>query len=112
MAINNTISQNFVSGFHNQVMGAGKTFIIYNLIERHREINKQKSGVYVILCERQDILRQMFFDKDGNIDKIKKEFLKENMIINLNRFHIEERVFEKSKDMNRLSHIFFLLRLD
>ena len=98
IAINSTIKQNFCSGFHNQVMGAGKTFIIYNLIERHREINKQKSGVYVILCERQDILRQMFFDTDGNIDKVKKEFLKENMIINLNRFYIEERVFEKSKD--------------
>ena len=98
MAINNTISQKFVSGFHNQVMGAGKTYIIYNLIERHREINSQKSGVYVILCERQDILRNMFFNVDGLIDKKKKQFLRENIIINLNKFHIEERVFEKSKD--------------
>jgi superfamily II DNA or RNA helicase len=104
IAINSTIKQNFSSGFHNQVMGAGKTFIIYNLIEKHREIHNQKSGVYVILCERQDILRSTIFDADGNIDKKKKDFLKENMIINLNKYYIEERIFgtSKSKQINLL----------
>ena len=32
-AINNTIEQGFISGIHHQIMGAGKTFIMLNLIQ-------------------------------------------------------------------------------
>jgi hypothetical protein len=79
-------------------MGSGKSFIIYNLIEEHRKKYNKNNGIYMIVCDRLDILQSMFFTKDGEIDRDKKKFLKDNAIINLNNFYIEERVFGTKKE--------------
>ena len=96
IAIKNIIDQNFKSGVFNEIMGAGKTYIIFNTISKHYEMYPNK-GLYVIACFRQEILKDMIFDSDGEIDVIKKEKLKTYNIIDLDKFNIIDRVHHKKK---------------
>ncbi len=98
LAIQNTIKQKFKSGVHDQIMGAGKSYIILNLIWNHYQLNKNNL-IYPIICYRQEILKDLFFDKDNNIDEKKKKFWKDNDIIDLDKFNIIDRVNKKSKDI-------------
>lgn len=98
-AIENTISQNFSSGVHNQIMGAGKTFIILKTIWEHFKLNLNNKKIYIITCFRQEILRDLFFDKDGEIDEEKVDFFRDNDIIDLEKFNIINRVHEKQKSI-------------
>lgn len=102
-AINNTIAQNFKSGVHNQIMGSGKTYIIFKTIDEHYKMDPT-NGLYVISCFRQEILKDMLFDKDGDVDGDKVEKLKSFGIIDLNEFNIIDRVHEKKKTI-KLSKI-------
>ena len=95
-AIENTIKQNFKSGVHDQIMGAGKSYIILNLIWKHYQLNKNNL-VYPIVCYRQEILKDLFFDKNNIIDKKKKKFWKDNDIIDLDKFNIIDCVNYKQK---------------
>lgn len=96
-AVLSTISQLFSCGIHNQIMGAGKTFIILNTIWEHFKLNPDNKKLYIITCFRQEILKDLFFDDDGDIDEEKAEFLRENKIIDLDKFKIINRVHEKKK---------------
>jgi superfamily II DNA or RNA helicase len=96
-AIKNTLEQNFSCGVHNQIMGAGKTFIILKTIWEHFKLNKDNKKIYVITCFRQEILKDLFFDDDGDIDEDKEIFFKENDVIELDKFNIINRVHEKNK---------------
>ena len=95
-AIENTIKQNFKSGVHDQIMGAGKSYIILNLIWKHYQLNKNNL-VYPIVCYRQEILKDLFFDKNNKIDEKKKKLWKDNDIIDLDKFNIIDCVNYKQK---------------
>jgi len=97
-AINNTIKQNFSSGIHNQIMGAGKTFIILNTISKHYELNPNNK-LYIITSFRQEILKELMFDNDGKINSNKLITFKNNNVINLDNFHIINRVHNKNKNI-------------
>jgi hypothetical protein len=97
-AINETILQNYSSGVHDQIMGAGKTFIILKLIWEHYKIYSG-NNIYPILCYRQEILKDLFFDKDNNIDDNKKKLWKEYDIIDLDCFRIIDKINNKDKDV-------------
>jgi hypothetical protein len=97
-AINETILQNYISGVHDQIMGAGKTFIILKLIwEHYKKFGGNK--IYPIVCYRQEILKDLFFDKDNNIDENKKKLWKENDIIDLDCFRIIDKINNKDKEI-------------
>lgn len=98
-AINNTINQNFDCGIHNQIMGSGKTFIILKTIWEHYKLNNKNKKIYVITCFRQEILKDLFFDEDGDIDEDKEDFFKQNDIIDLDKFNIINRVHQKDKNV-------------
>lgn len=76
-AINKTIEQDFNSGIHCQIMGAGKTFIMLNIIYQHWLKYKQNL-VYIITTDRIDILKSWFMT--NLIDKIKLLYIKEKSI--------------------------------
>jgi len=97
-AINETILQNYISGVHDQIMGAGKTFIILKLIWEHYKKFKGNK-IYPILCYRQEILKDLFFDKDNNVDENKKELWKKYDIIDLDCFRIIDKINNKDKDI-------------
>ena len=97
-AIENTIRQDFKSGVHNQIMGAGKTYIIFNTIKKHCEL-KPNRNLYVIACFRQEILKDMIFDSDGEIDDEKVDKLEKHDIIDLNDFCVIDRVHVKDKNI-------------
>ena len=98
-AIKNTIEQGFKSGVHDQIMGAGKTYIILNLIWKHYQENKN-NNIYPIVCYRQEILKDLFFDKYNEIDKKKVKLWKDNDIIDLDKFNIIDRINNKKKNLN------------
>ncbi len=96
IAINNTIEQDFKSGIHNQVVGAGKSYIILKTIDEHLKAHNNV-GIYIITCFRQEILKDLFFDSEGKLDEKRKNTLKMNEIINLDNFNIINRVHNKKK---------------
>ena len=98
LAIEETKKQNFASGVHNQYMGAGKSYIILKLISEHFAIN-ETNGVYLLLCDRQEILKKMFFDQDHNIDEGKITKWREADIIDLTLFTIIDCVYHKPTDL-------------
>ena len=51
-AIDETILENYISGVHDQIMGAGKTFVILKLIWEHYKKYKDNQ-IYPIICYRQ-----------------------------------------------------------
>ena len=97
-AINNTTLQNYISGVHDQIMGAGKTFIILKLIWQHYKKYKDNK-IYPILCYRQEILKDLFFDKDNKIDENKKKLWKKYDIIDLDEFKIIDKINNKDKNI-------------
>ena len=97
-AIDNTILQGYLSGVHDQIMGAGKTFIILKLIWEHYKKYKENK-IYPIVCYRQEILKDLFFDKDNNIDENKKKLWKDNDIIDLDKFRIIDKINNKNKEI-------------
>ena len=77
MAIEETVKQGFKSGVHTQIMGAGKSIIILNIINRHykgkyyeiEDMPKDYKPLYIYLCDKTEILDKMFFKvKDENND--------------------------------------------
>jgi superfamily II DNA or RNA helicase len=103
LAINRTIEQGFKSGIHNQIMGAGKSFIILNTISKHYEITK-KNLIYIIMTERSEILSRLFLEYDIKINDYKSELNKNNIklwkdknIINMGQFDFVENITKKSK---------------
>jgi superfamily II DNA or RNA helicase len=86
-AIDRTIKQGFLSGIHNQIMGAGKTFIILHTISKHFKLYPNKK-LYIITTNRQEILKDLFFDREGEIIENKKMSFKKNDIIDLDQFNI------------------------
>jgi superfamily II DNA or RNA helicase len=96
-AITNTQKQNFSCGVHNQIMGAGKTFIILKTIWEHFKSQPQNKKLYILTCFRQEILKDLFFDKNGEMDEEKEDFFRDNDIIDLDKFNIINRVHEKDK---------------
>jgi len=101
-AIQNTIKQNFVSGIHNQIMGAGKSIIALKLIWEHYKKFKG-TDAYIYMCDKQEILRGMFFEEDKNgkliISQTKIEDWNNKGIINLTKFLIVDCVNEKPKNI-------------
>ena len=95
-ATNNQKAQGFLSGLHNQIMGAGKTLIILRTISDHLEFKPNK-GLYIILCFRQEILRDMMFDEMNNIDQQKINQFRTHRIIDMDKFQIIDRVNVKEK---------------
>jgi superfamily II DNA or RNA helicase len=96
-AIKNTLEQNFSCGVHNQIMGAGKTFIILNTIWEHFKLNPSNKKMYVITCFRQEILKDLFFDEEGLIDDDKEDFFRRNDIIDLDKFKIINKIHTKDR---------------
>lgn len=97
-AIEETLKQNYLSGVHDQIMGAGKTFIILKLIWEHYKKFKENK-IYPIVCYRQEILKDLFFDKDNLVDENKKKLWKENDIIDLDCFRIIDKINNKDKEI-------------
>lgn len=95
-AIDETIKQDFKSGVHNQIMGAGKSYIILKLIDEHFKAY-QDNKVYLLLCDRQEILKKMFFNDDCQIDRKKIIKWKKAGIIDLTKFDILEYIYHKKK---------------
>lgn len=109
-AIQNMIKKDFMSGIHNQIMGAGKTWLILLTIKCHLEklISEKKdiNKLYVLACKHQEILRKMFFDNKGEICKNKKLEWKEKNIIDLDNFDIikcihDDNDINKNKDSQK-----------
>lgn len=90
----NMISQNFKSGIHSQIMGAGKSIIIIDTIQQH--FNKYRENkIYIMLTERLDIFQKMFFI--GN--KLNMDHLNEwklNGIFNFELFDIIDGINNKN----------------
>lgn len=97
-AINETIKQDFKSGVHNQIMGAGKANIMINLIGEHFKIYPE-AKCYLLLCDRQEILRKMFFNDKGEICREKILKWKAMGIVDLTKFDIIEYIYSKHKDL-------------
>lgn len=97
-AIDKTIEQDFQSGIHNQIMGAGKSIIILKTIAEHYK-KYQQNMVYLLLCDRIEILDKMFLDDKKQICSKKIKKWKENGIIDLSKFDILEYVINKKKDL-------------
>ena len=102
-AINRSIRQGFLSGVHNQIMGAGKTFIILNTIYKHWSLNKNKK-LYIITTDRQEILRDLCFDCDGDEDENKKKFFRMNDIIDFDKFKIINKLNFIKEDGKKVSN--------
>lgn len=91
-AIQQTITQGFTCGVHYQIMGAGKTYILLKLIDEYNNRIDAKNLYHIILCSRQEILRQMFSEKS------KKQYLDDG-VIDLDDFNIIDCVTRKPNDI-------------
>lgn len=101
-AINNIMMQNFASGVIAQIMGSGKTFIEFHSIHKHFEKYKENK-IYIITCSRQEVLRDLLHDADGNLDYNKVKKLKDNNIIDLDKFKIRTRIFKDQKIKKKIN---------
>jgi superfamily II DNA or RNA helicase len=88
-AINNTIAQDFKSGIHCQIMGAGKTFIMLNIIYQHW-LKYQQNLTYIIATDKIEILKSWFMI--NILDKLKSDYVKSKNIIkvDIGTFKTEE----------------------
>jgi superfamily II DNA or RNA helicase len=111
-AINKTIEQNFESGIHCQIMGAGKTFIMLNIIYQHWLKYKQNL-VYIISTDRIDILKSWFmtdlidkiqslYVKKKSISKITDEVFKSQDYMDYEKDYIKKTQYYKEPDGKRL----------
>jgi hypothetical protein len=101
IAINNTIKQNWSSGIHCQIMGAGKSIIMLNLIQTHFNMFKENK-IYIICTERIEILKQMFLKNIINTNKyeLNKDNIKlwkHNSIIDISQFTFIENLTNQNK---------------
>lgn len=112
LAQKNNISNNFSSGIHNQVTGAGKSVIMMLTINDHYKLNKNnnknnKGRLYIITCPRKEVLNKMFFEKselyEYELNEENKEYWKKNKIIDLDEYKIIDRVNYKGKKKIKLS---------
>jgi superfamily II DNA or RNA helicase len=94
-AINRTIDDGFSSGIHCQNMGAGKSIIFLNIIQKHYDEFQINGSLYIITCFRQEILKDLFFDNQNNLKNL--DFWKKNKIINLNQFNVINCIDYKPK---------------
>ena len=115
MARDNNKKNNFCSGIHNQVTGAGKSLLMMLTINDHYILNKNNTkltklelnNLYIITCPRIEVLNKMFFEKNDSgefvICEKNKKFWKDNNIIDLDKFKIIDRVNYKSESKLTLS---------
>ena len=93
---------NFKSGVHWQITGAGKSILIMMTINDHYKLDfeldpkKNNGKLYIITCPRIEVLNKMFFELNDSgeyvINSDNKKFWKDNEIINLDDFKIFDRV--------------------
>jgi len=111
IARENNKKNNFCSGIHNQVTGAGKSLLMMLTIYDHYLLNQKLTesklnNLYIITCPRIEVLNKMFFEetKSGEyiINKENKKFWKINNIIDLDKFKIIDRVNYESKSKSKL----------
>lgn len=86
-AINNVIEQDFVSGVHSQIMGSGKSNIIFKSISEHDRMYEE-CGIYPIVCDKIEVLQHMCFNENGNLKPDDIAFWKGADIIDLDKFHV------------------------
>jgi superfamily II DNA or RNA helicase len=110
IARENNKKNNFGSGIHNQVTGAGKSLLMMLTINDHYILNKNNdklNKLYIITCPRIEVLNKMFFEESDAgefvICEINKKIWKDNNIIDLDEFKIIDRVNYKSSDKLKLS---------
>lgn len=89
-AIQSTISQGFKSGIHHQIMGAGKSFIMLNIVQTHWTIH-QIPCVYLLTTDRIEIFVSLFIQSQ----KEKFESWKSNGIIDMGEFVFIENLINK-----------------
>ena len=106
LARENNKKNNFCSGIHNQVTGAGKSLLMMLTIYDHYLLNKN-NNLYIITCPRIEVLNKMFFEENDSGEYIicdkNKQFWKNNNIIDLDKFKIIDRVNYKSESKLKLS---------
>ena len=98
-AIRKTIEQGYISGIHNQIMGAGKTFILLSLINEHLRLYPN-NGIYIITCYRKEILIDMI-----SMLNSKKDFFKNKNIIDIDKFNLVDQVCERKKSTSASTNI-------
>ena len=110
IARENNKKNNFCSGIHNQVTGAGKSLLMMLTINDHYTQNKNNdklNKLYIITCPRIEVLNKMFFEEYDSgefvICEKNKEFWKDNNIIDLDEYKIIDRVNYKSSEKLKLS---------
>jgi superfamily II DNA or RNA helicase len=107
LARQNNIKNNFGSGIHNQVTGAGKSLLMMLTINDHYILNKNNTKLYIITCPRIEVLNKMFFEENDSGEFVlcekNKKFWKDNNIIDLDEFKIIDRVNYKSSEKLKLS---------
>jgi len=110
IARENNKKNNFCSGIHNQVTGAGKSLLMMLTINDHYTQNKNNdklNKLYIITCPRIEVLNKMFFEELDSgefvICEKNKKFWKENNIIDLDKFKIIDRVNYKSSEKLKVS---------
>ena len=105
MAINNQRKQEFKSGIHAQIMGAGKSYIILQTISDlfNRDIYRynNENNIVLLITYRQEVLRNWFFKKNNetyvkNIEEYKK--WKDLGIIDLNDYEVIDAINDKNKN--------------
>ena len=112
IARENNNKNNFCSGIHNQVTGAGKSLLMMLTIYDHYNLNQELTKLelnklYIITCPRIEVLNKMFFEETESeeyiINEENKKFWKINNIIDLDKFKIIDRVNYKSESKLTLS---------
>ena len=112
IARENNKKNNFCSGIHNQVTGAGKSLLMMLTIYDHYNLNQELTKLelnklYIITCPRIEVLNKMFFEETESgeyiINEENKKFWKINNIIDLDKFKIIDRVNYKSESKLTLS---------
>ena len=99
MAIQKTIEQNFKSGIHSQIMGAGKSIIMLNLIHIHYN-SFRENKIYMICTERIDILKKMFYDDQDKLNYEQFSKWNDSKIIFMDQYSFLENVTIKNKKMH------------
>jgi len=93
-AVQSTVSQGFKSGIHHQIMGAGKSFIMLNIIQTHWTLH-QSPCIYLLTTDRIEIFVSLFIQGQ----KEKFESWKLNGIIDMDDFIFVENLINKKFDL-------------
>lgn len=90
----NMSTQDFKSGIHSQIMGAGKSIIIIDTIQQHFNMHRENK-IYIITTERIDILQKMFFAHNKlNMDHLNE--WKHNNIFDYEQFEFIDGINNKN----------------